>query len=302
MPLAENTDIPTFGDGDHFPLDNPGIFVMRRRNVVESHRMHRHTFFEIVLVCSGYGSHVTDGGEYPLRQGNVFLVKPGGAHGYRNRKGVEIVNILYAPSRLTIDLSRMTECVGYQAFFQTSPNLSDEFRFRNGLTLNPERMAAVNALAREMEVEQQQARPGWQVAVTAAFARLVLLISRTIADAEYGEYDEMIRINRILQYIACHCHEPLRISQIAKDAGLSVRTLERLFRYSLSTSPGAYLNDVRLAKASELLVSSNRPISEIAFATGFRDSNYLAKLFTRRFGMSPRAYRRKAGGRDGDGD
>jgi AraC-like DNA-binding protein/uncharacterized cupin superfamily protein len=302
MPPAENTDIPTFGDGDHFPMDNPGIFAMRRRNVGESHRMHRHTFFEIVLVCSGYGSHVTDEGEYPLRQGNVFLVKPGCAHGYRNRKGVEIVNILYAPSRLTIDLSRLAGCAGYQAFFQTSPNLSDEFRFRNSLTLNPERMATANALVREMEVEQQQARPGWQVAVTASFARLVLLISRTIADAEYGEYDEMIRINRILQHIARHCHEPLRISQIAKEAGLSVRTLERLFRSSLNTSPGAYLNDIRLANARELLLSSSRPISEIAFATGFRDSNYFTKLFTRTFEMSPRAYRKRAGKQDSDGE
>jgi len=264
--------------------------------------MHRHTFFELVLVCSGYGSHVTDDGEYGLHQGNVFLVKPGSAHGYRNRKGVEIVNILYAPARLTIDLSRLAECAGYQAFFQTSPNLSDEFRFRNNLTLAPERMAIANALVREMEVEQQQARPGWQVAVTTSFARLVLVISRTIADAEYGEYDEMIRINRILQYVAHHCHEPLHISQIAKHSGLSVRSLERLFRSSLDTSPGAYLNDVRLARARELLVTANRPISEIAFATGFQDSNYFTKLFTRTFGMSPRTYRKRADEQVGDGN
>lgn len=294
MASPGNADIPTFAEGEHFPPDNPGIHVMRRKNLGESHRMHRHTFFELVLVCSGYGSHVTEDGEYSLRQGNVFLVKPGCAHGYRNRKGVEIVNILYAPTRLLIDLGHLAECAGYQAFFQTSPNLSDEFRFRNNLTLDNERMAEAGKLVREIELEQQQARPGWQVAVTASFARLVLLISRTVADAEYGEYDEMIRINRILQYISRHYQDPLRVTEIARQSGVSIRTLERLFRSSLNTTPGAYLNDIRLDKARELLLESSQSISEISFATGFRDSNYFTNLFSRRFQMSPRAYRKHA--------
>ena len=289
-----HTDIPTFDGGDHFAPDSPGIRAMRRRDVGASHRMHRHTFFELVLVCSGYGSHVTDDGEYELHQGNVFLVKPGSVHGYKNRRGVEIINLLYSPERMLIDLDRLADCVGYQAFFLTSPSLADDFRFRNNLTLEGQRLTMANDLVREIEVEQQQARPGWRLAVTAAFVRLVLLISRTVADSDYGEYDETMRISEILQYISSHYREPLRIREIAQRSGMSVRTLERLFQGSLNTTPSAYINDVRLTSARKLLVESCQPISEIAFATGFRDSNYFTKLFTREFRMSPRAYRKKA--------
>jgi AraC-like DNA-binding protein len=49
----------------------------------------------------------------------------------------------------------------------------------------------------------------------------------------------------------------------------------------------------------ELLIGSDRTLTDVALETGFSDHSHLSREFTRQFGLSPGAYRRKyrAGGR-----
>ena len=55
----------------------------------------------------------------------------------------------------------------------------------------------------------------------------------------------------------------------------------------------AYLNHCRIERAQALLVTSDRPMSEISQETGFCDQSYFGTVFRRLAGMTPAAYRRK---------
>ena len=56
-----------------------------------------------------------------------------------------------------------------------------------------------------------------------------------------------------------------------------------------------YLQQVRLAKAQELLVSTEMSIKDVAMAAGFSDQRRMNELFIKSVGISPMKYRRQAG-------
>ena len=88
----------------HFSPDGPGIWVGSRKYFRQDEVVHEHDFFELVLVRSGSGLHVTEEGEYTIVHGNIFLIRPGCVHGYRDMNRLEIVNILYLPERLKFEM------------------------------------------------------------------------------------------------------------------------------------------------------------------------------------------------------
>jgi AraC family L-rhamnose operon transcriptional activator RhaR/AraC family L-rhamnose operon regulatory protein RhaS len=58
-------------------------------------------------------------------------------------------------------------------------------------------------------------------------------------------------------------------------------------------TPLAHLRNLRLMRAAEALRDQDNPVTEIAFTSGFNDSNYFSRQFRSFFGMSPRQYRRE---------
>lgn len=83
----------------------------------------------------------------------------------------------------------------------------------------------------------------------------------------------------------------LQIKDLAKQAGLSVSQLHRLFKRDLGTSPGQYQLRFRLAMALRALSTTGDPIAMIARNCHYYDHNHLAKHFVRVLGSSPSEFR-----------
>jgi len=68
---------------------------------------------------------------------------------------------------------------------------------------------------------------------------------------------------------------------------------DRLFRFQrhLGTSPKRFIMETRLTRARNLLVQSDRSVTEVAVACGFRTSSTFAKVYRAQFGVSPIAQR-----------
>jgi AraC-like DNA-binding protein len=82
--------------------------------------------------------------------------------------------------------------------------------------------------------------------------------------------------------------------EVAAKAGISLRYLQKLFTQRGSTC-GEFIYSLRLDHAARLLhrrafLATNQPVSEIAYASGFRDYTNFARKFRHRFGRSPSAY------------
>lgn len=75
---------------------------------------------------------------------------------------------------------------------------------------------------------------------------------------------------------------------------ISYPHFRRIFRQYIRNSPGQYLQRARLEYAAELLRRTPLSLTEVAMQSGFGDTNYFSRLFSRRYKISPSRYRRIA--------
>ena len=94
-----------------------------------------------------------------------------------------------------------------------------------------------------------------------------------------------------LVFISRHISDNLTASDVYKYVGLSHTQIDKIFRARLGTSVQNEIADMRLEKAQRLLLSTRRPLTEIAPLCGFSTPQYLIKSFTRKFNCPPATWR-----------
>ena len=95
------------------------------------------------------------------------------------------------------------------------------------------------------------------------------------------------------KYIHEHLSGRITVEDICRDVGCSKSTLLVSFKRAFGTTVGSYITDCRLAVACAMLTESERSINEISLETGFYDQSYFSKVFSAKYGMSPKEYRQK---------
>lgn len=279
---------------DFLDCEKPG-FVFLKQDVTDT-AFHRHDFHELVIVTDGSGYHVTPKGRFRVARGDVFLSPPGILHGTLECSRLKTVIFLFYPELTGFSFAPLREMREFQIFFKTAPHLTDTFRFRNKFHLEPDALLHVNVQIRQIEREWTLRHAGWGFELNSLFMQLLLFLLRSVFRNHSEGYRDMLLLNEILQYIAtCGTKTPYP-SEIADKFSVTQRSLERLFRKTLDTTPIRYLMEQRLFRSQELLKETSLSVSEVGLRTGFADSAYFSKCFSSRFGLSPRAYRKKEHG------
>ncbi len=252
---------------------------------------HHHDFDEIVIVRSGEGSHVTENGTYPIRKGDTFLIPVGSSHGYENLRNLRIANLIFHKEAWKEKCGDLADSPGYNIFFENNTRFKEEFRFHNRLTLSDEQLQECERIFSRMQMEQSTKLPGRNCMNELLFLNLCVIICRSFSSEEKTHSSEISDLSRLLRFMENHHPDSLKLEDLAKTIHRSVSSLTALFRSALGTSPVEYLNTIRLEQAAKELRDTEHPISTIAFAHGFSDSNYFSTRFSRHFGCSPRQYR-----------
>lgn len=100
-------------------------------------------------------------------------------------------------------------------------------------------------------------------------------------------------IYQIKQYINLHYYEDLKLSHLAEQVYLSSNYLSNVFTKHTGYSLNKYIKEVRLAKAQELLLTTNMKIADIGRRVGYDNTSYFIKKFQEKYGMTPEKYRLK---------
>jgi AraC-like DNA-binding protein len=97
------------------------------------------------------------------------------------------------------------------------------------------------------------------------------------------------RAIKVAQTIIAEPGSALSLKSICAAAGVSLRTLERVFRNEVGTDIECWRRQVRKMNAVELLVSGQR-VKEVAFAVGYQHPGAFVSLFRATFGTTPKAW------------
>lgn len=128
-----------------------------------------------------------------------------------------------------------------------------------------------------------------------ALSRAVALLE---AENEFGPIEEdrsglaFWQARKALAHIDEQLEFTIRICDLASLARLSKSYFSRAFKTTFGVSPQKYIVTRRIARAQQIMLTTNEPLCDIARACGFSDQAHLSRLFRRLTGKTPNAWRR----------
>ena len=103
------------------------------------------------------------------------------------------------------------------------------------------------------------------------------------------------RLSRVMSYMNRHLAQPLTVEAIAAQAGMSRTVLYQQISKAFGKPPIRLLYDMRLARAAELLSTTDTPVGRIANDVGYRSRSHFTRDFRERYSVDPSAYRKRYG-------
>ncbi|UJF34963.1 helix-turn-helix domain-containing protein [Paenibacillus hexagrammi] len=100
-------------------------------------------------------------------------------------------------------------------------------------------------------------------------------------------------VQKMKDYIAANLEVDFSREDLAEHVFLNPAYISRLFRAETDMSLSDYILQERMKQASELLLSTDQPVSQIAVNLGYGNFSYFARMFKRVYGVTPQEYRKK---------
>lgn len=87
------------------------------------------------------------------------------------------------------------------------------------------------------------------------------------------------RMQPVIRYINDHLFEPLTLTELCDNTGFSERTLARLFKQTMKISFLQYFKLLRMIKAIEMMLQTDKSMSEIAYTLGYNNLSAFSNIF-----------------------
>ena len=245
---------------------------------------HCHSCYELFYVESGDCRFLIDEHIFDLHAGDFILVPPMALHYTR---------YILGPCRRTVILFReedlSDEVRKYMprqaAFFSETAVFQVPQAYRGH----------ISGILQEMMTEEKVRDERSALMLKIHLQSLLLLCSRVCSFLFEPPADIHTTDRQILQaarFICQYYAEPLTSADVARAVGFSPNYLSRKFRGETGIGLHEYMVFVRLQHAAQELLSTADSITTIALRCGFSDSNYFKDSFKKKYGMTPRSYRK----------
>ena len=98
---------------------------------------------------------------------------------------------------------------------------------------------------------------------------------------------------RAAEYMKTHIGEPITLSLLANEVGVSISTLKKAFSKESGGGVNRYYINMKLSAGAKMLRESDMTVGEIAECLGFATQFYFSEQFKARYGLPPTVYRRQ---------
>jgi transcriptional regulator GlxA family with amidase domain len=133
----------------------------------------------------------------------------------------------------------------------------------------------------------------------AALAVARLLVVYLVRAGGQEQYSEPLRFqaqagdrfSELAAWIVGNLRQDLGVGTLAARAGVCGRHFSRRFKREFGTTPGEFVESLRLGESRRLLSSRESAVESVAESVGFRSADSFRRAFERRLGVSPSGYR-----------
>lgn len=124
---------------------------------------------------------------------------------------------------------------------------------------------------------------------------LTVLPSHSMTPEEqFSTEQRNARLLRLLKFVDENYMHKIRLSDFARQEGLSVSYLSHFVRDTMNQTFQDYVTSVRFNRARQMIAEGKDSLVSISLASGFSDYRYFTQAFLKAYGMTPAEYRRQA--------
>ncbi|MFC5701360.1 helix-turn-helix domain-containing protein [Cohnella faecalis] len=251
---------------------------------------HLHDRFELVYVYSGKGTFFIDHTLYDMSEGDWFLLPGNTIHRALPNAANPVTSTAVFFSSLLIRQSSIGEPFGLLRCYEWARK-SKTYKLR--LSASDESMAAACLDALQEELTNRQ--PGYRHSALLQLELVLLRLSRALYTTADHSSEASIGpdwINTALQHIDENPDSDLGLTSLSRLTSVSAAHFSRVFKQWTGMNVTDYVNAKRMIRASELLLSTDQSVAEIASLCGFESLPHFHRLFKKLIGRTPAAYRR----------
>ncbi len=274
-----------------FPIDVRSLILDRRENVP----LHRPDHLEVVLSEWCELGYEVGNNTYTLAKNDIIVVGNRNHHrclALRNSQQFPRTIVLaFLPQTVHSGTPLNDDLEYLMPFNMGGPTSSNIIRADVGITKDLREL--IGKIQHELPGETGLSR----LAIRTYLKMILLYLtnhcaeSKTHRTAFNRQKDAADRLTAVFDHIQSKYHAPIRVSDVARISAISTCGFMNLFKEVTGQSFVRYLNRFRVAKAQDLLSTTNKTISEIGLEVGFCSQSYFGVVFRRVTGLTPFNYR-----------
>lgn len=256
---------------------------------------HWHYFTEVILIKTGMVEAVCNQKHYILEEGDMILFYPQAVHALYALSGVQVTYEV-----LKFDINRIHMKNAYSPNFRSilksaEANERATIYFPSDIfqTFSPE------TVFQECRKEITEKEFGYDIKFESMIACLLVEVLRIwrkdgfeVKKVSEGS-ERMDSFPEVLEYIDAHISETIRVEELAKQCHMSYSYFAKNFREIYGQSCKDYIDFVRTSRVEDLLLFTEYDLTYISQETGFADCSHLIRIFKKRFGVTPKQYRKR---------
>ncbi|MBQ8685653.1 MAG: helix-turn-helix domain-containing protein [Clostridia bacterium] len=230
--------------------------------------------YTLHFVVSGHGYLIVNGEKFTINPHDVFCLDNECTFSYYPDKNDPWEYVFFV-----FDGERAVD-------YKTTPDFSNTNPVKS--CRHPQKITSMLASALQ---KKENGRPISYFEVTALFFLLLDSVTDTESDREF--FYESSFIEEVKDFVQMKYLEPeFNVKYLCDCMHISHSHLCRIFKQSEKMSIISYINQLKMARAEELLLTTNFTITEVSYMSGYREYEYFLRLFKRMHGVSPTEYRK----------
>ena len=249
---------------------------------------HSHEYYEFFYLKAGSCRYMTEGRIYHLEAGNMFIVHPGDRHSTSYQGKVPCERIVIYFKRELIDGDWWKEHADTDAFMGSSCKLSFSLKAK----------AVIERTLRAM-LSENNMPDGYTSEILLLFMKqfLIDLVRRgTVMNDFVRSNDSFGRdIEAVIRYISENYAKPITLEEAAESINLAPTYFSRKFKSVTGSNFRDFVINIRIRQASQMLLTTDDSVTEIAQKCGFNSANYFKDCFRRTVGLSPTQFKKQKG-------
>ncbi|CAM3984465.1 helix-turn-helix transcriptional regulator [Lederbergia lenta] len=237
---------------------------------------HYHDHFQILYALNGEGELTLDDKKYEFSKDRVVLIVPNSVHSITAHAKLSVLVLAFSPTALGHHIE--------EGLLNGLQQHSQHYQ------LDVVRASEVRQILRKILFEQTDYDPLCKYAAPVYLYELLLILIRFNKEKKSEDANDM-RSLRLRNYIDTRYFENITAENLSATFGISTRYINDIFKSKFHETPLQYLQKVRINRAKELLIESDKDIVSICFEVGYETLSTFYRTFRNIVGMSPNKFR-----------